>query len=69
VLKSNSETDSVYLRRLRDSGNLTYDNLARSGDLRILQVLKEMSLLDPTQQGVSAQYKKLVDEALEQAVH
>lgn len=69
LLKSHSETDNVYLRRLRDSGNLTYDNLMRSGDLRILQVLKEMALLDPAKEGISAEYKKLVDEALQLSVH
>ena len=57
------EIKNDYLLRLKESGQLTYQNLMRSGDFRTLSVLQELAN-SPNSTGISAEYIRQIEEIL-----
>ena len=55
-----------YIQRLVAEGLLTYDGLSKSGDFRILQVIKTLAEMDKSSSNPSRQYKQAIEEALKE---
>ncbi|MFS4460539.1 DEAD/DEAH box helicase [Bdellovibrio sp. HCB2-146] len=67
-LKSDLQSSDVggYLQRLVHEGLLTYEGLSRTGDFRILQVIKEMSEKDRGGASTARKLKNAIEEALKE---
>lgn len=50
-----------YVQRLRDEGLLTYQNLSRTGDFRVLQIVDQLIALNPSGTNDSATYRNLIE--------
>ncbi|MNL17369.1 hypothetical protein D3C87_1384600 [compost metagenome] len=55
-----------YIQRLVAEGLLTYDGLSKSGDFRILQVIKTLAELDKNPSNPARQYKQAIEDALKE---
>lgn len=64
-LKNDTEVGE-YTRRLISEGLMTYETLARTGDFRVLQVIKELAEMDRSESNPARQYKKAIEDALKE---